>query len=143
LTHSRSAEKRVRQAEQRRLRNKSVRAATRTQIRKAQPLFAASRLDEAQSAVRQAVSALDKAAEKGVIHPNNAARHKSRLMLKYNSALSAAAVAATAEPPPKPARRATKKEAPAKAPANAKAKTAAKTTAKKPAAKKSTPKSKS
>jgi small subunit ribosomal protein S20 len=141
LTHSRSAEKRVRQAEQRRLRNRSVRAATRTQVRKAQPLMAAGHLDEAQSAVREAVSALDKAAEKGVIHANNAARHKSRLMLKYNSAVSAAATA-VAEPP-KPARRATKKEAPAKAPVKAKAKAPTKATAKKPAPKKPTSKSKS
>jgi small subunit ribosomal protein S20 len=139
LTHSRSAEKRVRQAEESRLRNRSIRGATRTQIRKALPLIAANRLDEAQGAVRQAVSALDRAAEKGVIHPNNAARHKSRLMLKYNSAVSAAATAAAAEPAAKPARRATKKAAPAKTPAKAPAKTAAK----KPAAKKSTSKSKS
>jgi small subunit ribosomal protein S20 len=139
LTHSRSAEKRVRQAEESRLRNRSIRGATRTQIRKALPLIAANRLDEAQGAVRQAVSALDKAAEKGVIHPNNAARHKSRLMLKYNSAVSAAASAKTAAPAAKPTRRVTKKATPAKAPAKA----PAKTTAKKPAAKKSTSKSKS
>jgi len=37
-----------------------------------------------------AVSSLDKAAEKGVIHPNNAARRKSRLMKKLNEALSLA-----------------------------------------------------
>jgi len=139
LTHSRSAEKRVRQAEERRQRNRSIRGATRTQIRKALPLIAANRLDDAQGAVRQAVSALDKAAEKGVIHPNNVARHKSRLMLKYNSAISAAATAAAAEPAAKPARRATKKAAPSKAPARA----AAKKPAAKPAAKKSTSKSKS
>jgi len=149
LTHSRSAEKRVRQAEERRLRNKSIRGATRTQIRKALPLMAGKRLEEAQGAVRQAVSALDKAAEKGIIHPNNAARHKSRLMLKYNSAVSAAATAAAVEPAAKPARRATKKTAPEKAPARgtAKAKATAKTPvkkpAKKPAAKKPASKSKS
>jgi len=143
LTHSRSAEKRVRQAEQRRLRNRSVRGATRTQIRKAQPLIAGGRLEEAEGAVRQAISALDKAAEKGVIHPNNAARRKSRLTLKYNAAQSAAAVAVEAEPPAKPARRATKKETPAKTPEKAKAKAAVKKTTKKPAAKKAPSKSKS
>ena len=120
MTHSRSAEKRVRQAEERRVRNRSIRGATRTQIRKALPLIAANRLDEAESAVRQAVSALDKAAEKGVIHPNNVARHKSRLMLKYNSAVATAAAAPPVEAA-KPARRATKKAAPEKAPAKAKA----------------------
>jgi len=141
LTHSRSAEKRVRQAEERRLRNRSIRGATRTQIRKALPLIVASHLDEAEGAVRQAVSALDKAAEKGVIHPNNAARHKSRLTLKYNAAVLTSATATAAEPAAKPARRATKKAAPAKAPAKTKA--ATKTTAKKPAAKKPISKSKS
>jgi len=138
LTHSRSAEKRVRQAEARRLRNRSIRSATRTQIRKVLPLLGGNRLDEAEGAVRQAISALDKAAEKGVIHPNNAARHKSRLMLKYNSAMSAAATAAAAEAA-KPARRVTKKAAPAKAPAK---KAAAKKPAAKSPAKKSTSKSK-
>ena len=133
MTHSRSAEKRVRQGGERRLRNRSIRASTRTQVRKALPLLAAKRLEEAEGVVRQAVSALDKAAEKGVIHPNNAARRKSRLMLKYNSAVAAAATAAAVEPE-KPSRRATKKAAPAKAPARAKA------PAKKPVTKKPAPK---
>jgi len=110
LTHSRSAEKRVRQAERRRVRNRSVRGATRTQIRTALPLIGEGRIEEAQTAVREAVSALDKAAEKGVIHPNNAARRKSRLMLKLNSATVAAA-SAQAEQPAKPARRVAKKAA--------------------------------
>lgn len=111
MTHSRSAEKRVRQAERRRVRNRSVRGATRTQIRTALPLIGEGRIEEAGAAVREAVSALDKAAEKGVIHANNAARRKSRLMLKLNSATAAAAVAPT-EQATKPARRVTKKAAP-------------------------------
>jgi small subunit ribosomal protein S20 len=142
LTHSRSAEKRVRQAEERRLRNRSTRSATRTRIRKVLPLVATNRLDEAESAVREAVSALDKAAEKGVIHANNAARRKSRLMLKYNAAVSAAAAAAEAEAA-KPARRtAAKKATPAKAPAKPAPKKPApkKPAPKKPAPKKPTPK---
>jgi small subunit ribosomal protein S20 len=40
--------------------------------------------DEARTAIQKAVSALDRAAGKGVIHKNNAARHKSRLMKKLN-----------------------------------------------------------
>lgn len=116
MTHSRSAEKRVRQAERRRVRNRSVRGAARTQVRKALPLIEGSHLEEAQGVVRQAVSALDKAAQKGVIHPNNAARRKSRLMIRYNSALSTAAAAA-AESAAKPARRSTKKAASSAAPA--------------------------
>ncbi len=141
MTHSRSAEKRVRQAEARRLRNKSIRGSTRTQIRKALPLIAASRLDEAQAAVREAVSSLDKAAEKGVVHPNNVARHKSRLMLKYNAAVTAATTAPAAAEE-KPARRVSaKKAAPAKTSARGAAKaTPKKAPPKKPAEKKAPPK---
>jgi small subunit ribosomal protein S20 len=47
-------------------------------------------LESAQSMVMAAISSLDKAAEKGVIHPNNAARRKSRLMKKLNEARSLA-----------------------------------------------------
>jgi small subunit ribosomal protein S20 len=140
LTHSRSAEKRVRQAEKNRVRNRSIRGATRTQIRKALPLISAGRLDEAEVAVRSAVSSLDKAAEKGVVHPNNVARHKSRLMLKYNAAVSAAATAPAVEAP-KPARRvaAEKKAAPARG-ARAAKPAEKKTAEKKPAPKKPAPK---
>jgi small subunit ribosomal protein S20 len=140
LTHSRSAEKRVRQAERRRVRNRSVRSATRGQVRKTLPLIAENRLEEAQTAVRQAVSALDKAAEKGVIHPNSAARRKSRLMLKYNAA-SVSAAAAVEEPAAKPARRTTKKAA-SSTTTKAKAKATAKAPARKSPAKKAAPKTK-
>jgi small subunit ribosomal protein S20 len=100
------------------VRNRSIRGATRTQIRKALPLIEENQVEEAQTAVREAVSALDKAAVKGVIHPNNAARRKSRLMLKLNSATAAAAVA-QAEPAAKPARKSAKKTASPAAPAKA------------------------
>jgi small subunit ribosomal protein S20 len=61
---------------------------TRTNITKAEKLIFAGELEAAQQAVLVAISSLDKAAEKGVIHPNNAARHKSRLMKKLNEALA-------------------------------------------------------
>jgi small subunit ribosomal protein S20 len=48
------------------------------------------RLEEAREAVRVATSALDKAAEKGIIHKNNAARRKSRLMQRLNQVERAA-----------------------------------------------------
>jgi len=116
LTHSRSAEKRARSADRRRLRNRSVRSDTKTHVRQALPLIEGRRTEEAEVAVRLAVSALDKAAQKGVIHPNNAARRKSRLMTKYNAAL-AAVPAPQEEPPPKArGRRPKKQEEPAPAP---------------------------
>lgn len=87
---SKSAQKQVRVAEGRRLRNKSIRSQCKTNITKAQGLILSGELESAREAVIAAMSSLDKAAEKGVIHPNNASRRKSRLMKKLNEALSAA-----------------------------------------------------
>jgi len=90
LPGSKSAQKQVRVAEGRRLRNKSIRSQCKTNITKAQGLILSGELESAREAVIAAMSSLDKAAEKGVIHPNNASRRKSRLMKKLNEALSAA-----------------------------------------------------
>ena len=76
----------MRVTERRRLQNKSVRSLSKTNITKAERLISSGELEAAQKAVVVAVSSLDKAAEKGVIHPNNAARRKSRLMKKLNKA---------------------------------------------------------
>lgn len=76
----------MRVAERRRLRNKSIRSRCKTDITKAERLIFSGELELAQKAVVAAIGSLDKAAEKGVIHPNNAARRKSRLMNKLNAA---------------------------------------------------------
>ncbi len=83
---TKSAQKQVRVAERRRLRNKSIRSRCKTDITKAERLIFSGELELAQKAVVAAIGSLDKAAEKGVIHPNNAARRKSRLMNKLNAA---------------------------------------------------------
>ncbi len=83
-----SAQKKARVAEKKRLRNKSVRSLCKTNITKAEKLIFSSELELARRAVVVAISSLDKAAEKGVIPPNNAARRKSRLMQKLNEALA-------------------------------------------------------
>ena len=88
MPSSKSAQKQARAAEKRRLRNKSVRSLCKTKITKAQKLIFSGELEPARQAVVAAISALDKAAEKGVIHPNNAARRKSRLMKKLNEAMA-------------------------------------------------------
>ena len=93
MAHSPSAEKRYRQSLKRQAANRSVRSATRTSVSKALGLIKAGALLEAETAVREAVSVLDRAQKKGVIQDNNAARRKSRLMVRYNAALAAAAVA--------------------------------------------------
>lgn len=79
MANIKSQIKRNRQNEKRRLNNRNVRGAARTAVNKARAAFEAE-APETREAVLEAISALDKAAEKGVIHKNNAARRKSRLM---------------------------------------------------------------
>jgi small subunit ribosomal protein S20 len=69
-----------------RRRNRAVKSSIKTYIDKAEGLISGKELEPAKVAVQQASVALDKAAHKRVIHPNNAARHKSRLMKKFNAA---------------------------------------------------------
>jgi small subunit ribosomal protein S20 len=76
----------MRVSERKQLRNKSIRSLCKTNVTKAEKLIFSGELEGAQKAVVAAVSSLDKAAEKGVIHANNAARRKSRLLKKLNEA---------------------------------------------------------
>jgi len=83
MPNNAAARKRMRQEQKRRLHNRSVKSLVKTQITKARSAIA---FDEnAELAVRAAVRELDRAAKKGVIHPNNAARRKSRLMKQLNA----------------------------------------------------------
>lgn len=85
MANTKSAQKRIRSDERKRMRNLKVRSRVKTFIKKAEQSIVAS--DESTiEAIRQACSELDKAATKGVIHKNNAARRKSRLMAKLNKA---------------------------------------------------------
>jgi len=68
----------------RRMRNRSGRTFVKTSVAKAEQLISAKDTEAAKSEVVKAVSALDKAAKKRIIHPNQAARRKSRLMRKLN-----------------------------------------------------------
>jgi len=79
------SQKFTRVAERKRKRNSSIRSATRTMIANASDLIRRGQTEEAEVAVVHALSALDRAAKKGVIHDNNAARRKSRLMTKLNA----------------------------------------------------------
>ena len=90
---TKSAQKQVRVAERKRLRNKSILSECKTTITKAEKLIFSGELEAAQKAVAVAVTSLDKAAEKGIIHPNNAARRKSRLVKKLNEAQASASSA--------------------------------------------------
>ncbi|GIV66027.1 MAG: 30S ribosomal protein S20 [Chloroflexota bacterium] len=80
MANIKSQIKRNKQNEKRRLRNRFFRGAARKAVSKARVAIESGETPEAREAVILAVKALDKAAEKGVIHKNNAARRKSRLM---------------------------------------------------------------
>ena len=86
MANNKAARKRIRVNETKRLHNRPYRSACRTLVKKAELAIAQGDQTEAQAAVVSAVSMLDRTAGKGIIHPNNAARRKSRLMAKYNAA---------------------------------------------------------
>lgn len=72
--------KRNKQNEKRRVRNRVARGSARTAVKKAQVQLESGKTEETRKSVLEAISVLDKAAQKGIIHKNNAARRKSRLM---------------------------------------------------------------
>lgn len=77
-----SAMKRMRQDERRYRRNASVKSSLRTYGKHVESLVARKDAANAETMLRKAISALDKAAGKGVIHPNKAARKKAMLSRK-------------------------------------------------------------
>ncbi len=79
MANIKSQIKRNRQNEKARLRNKSVKSALRTAVRKVREAVSAGNRDEAASLLTAANRQLDKAASKGVIHANQAANRKSGL----------------------------------------------------------------
>ena len=81
-----SALKRVRQSLRRRAVNRRARSEAKTLVQRANEIALGRADGDGPEAVSAAISALDRAAEKGIIHPNNAARRKSRLMTKANAA---------------------------------------------------------
>jgi small subunit ribosomal protein S20 len=92
VAHTKSAKKMIHVQSEERIRNRAIKSSVKTHIDKAEELVSGKELEPAKEAVKRASVALDKAAHKHVIHPNNAARHKSRLIKKFNAAFP---------PPPK------------------------------------------
>lgn len=91
MANTKSAQKQWRVNLKKRARNRAVRSAVRTQVTRARAAATtAPTAEDSAATVLQAIQILDKAAKKGVIHPNNAARRKSRLMKLYNGAQAAA-----------------------------------------------------
>lgn len=81
-----SSLKRVRHSLRRSAVNRRTRSEAKTLVQRASEIALGRLEGPGPEAVALAISALDKAAEKGIIHPNNAARRKSRLMVKVNAA---------------------------------------------------------
>ena len=80
MANIKSQIKRNRQNEKRRVHNRVYRGRARTFVAKARTAIASETPEAAKAAVAEAISQLDRAAGKGIIHKNNAARRKSRLM---------------------------------------------------------------
>ena len=89
MANTKSAQKATRVHAKKTERNKPVRSSVRTAVTKARNLLEQKDMDAAKVAVVEAAAALDRAAKKGVIHPNNAARRKSRLAKQLNAAQKA------------------------------------------------------
>jgi len=85
LANLKSSIKRARQDIRRRSRNRAVLSRSRTAVSKAKRAIASGDGTEAREAVIVAISEVDKAASKGIMHRNQAARRKSRLMAKLNA----------------------------------------------------------
>lgn len=84
MPNHKSAEKRVRQNEKRRVINRGNRTKVRTYIKKLRAALESGNGDDVQNTLPVTISVIDKAVQKGVMHKNAAARYKSRLTVKAN-----------------------------------------------------------
>ena len=85
MANSVQAKKRARQNEKRRQHNASLRSMVRTYLKKVDAAIASGDQANAQEAYTSAVPVIDRMADKGIIHKNKAARHKSRLNTKVKA----------------------------------------------------------
>lgn len=84
MANTRSARKRIRQNEKRRLRNRAVRSAVRSTVKSAREALGG-KTPQAATLVGDAIRALDRAVTQGIVHRNTAARRKSALARKLNA----------------------------------------------------------
>ena len=89
MANTASAKKRIRSSARKRERNRHYRTAARTYIKRTRQLINSGDLEQADEVARKAVSTLDKAARKGILHPNNVSRRKSRLLSQLAAAKEA------------------------------------------------------
>ncbi len=88
MPNTKTAWENLRKSEKRRMRNRSIKSATKTEIKKFNKLIEEGMLEEARSYLPQVYKKVDMAASKGVFHKNKAARIKSRLTNKLNQAVT-------------------------------------------------------
>ena len=86
MPNSPQAKKRQRTNEERRIRNRAVKSAVKTQVKKVTTAVTAGNVADGETEFRLAMKKLDKAAAKGIIHKNAAARTKSRLSARLKAA---------------------------------------------------------
>ena len=86
MPNHKSAEKRMRQSEKRRVINRGNRTKVRTYIKKLRSALESAKTDEIQRTLPETISVIDKSVQKGVLHANAAARYKSRLTVRANQA---------------------------------------------------------
>jgi small subunit ribosomal protein S20 len=86
MPNHKSAEKRMRQNENRRVINRSNRTKVRTYIKKLRSALDSGQKQEIDQLLPEAISVIDKSVQKGVLHANAAARYKSRLTVRANQA---------------------------------------------------------
>jgi small subunit ribosomal protein S20 len=84
VANIKSAKKRIKVTQTKTLRNKMVKSALKTSIKKYETAIEAGNVDEAKVLLGSAIKSIDMAASKGIIHKNVASRKKSRLTLKLN-----------------------------------------------------------
>ncbi len=89
MPNTESAKKRLRQNESLRLRNRSIKSAVRTQIKKVREAASAGEIEKAEAEYKVAAKKLDQAGAKRIFHPNTSARYKSRLQLAIKTAKAA------------------------------------------------------
>jgi small subunit ribosomal protein S20 len=99
MANTQSAKKRVRASLRKRNRNRATRSAVKTLVSRARRPGVPDTVELTSDEVRRAISALDKAAEKGVLHRNNASRRKSRLMSALAKVAPASEKSATRRAP--------------------------------------------
>ena len=88
MANIKSAMKRIKQNEKRRVRNAAVRSTVRTALKSARVAIEGGQVDQARQTLHRTIQLLDKAVTKGVVHKNAAARKKSRLTRQLNALAS-------------------------------------------------------